>query len=376
MVYAHIYRRDNLYVCFLFCSRLANYLKVDALNYLSNVLFPVIYTPGYYVVMVLQQINVWITVSVSVERYIAICHPFRAGRLISKKKTIAAMLGITLFSLIYNLPHFFATEAVRCSASGAASAGAESKGNNSSSINVTDVVADTFQYSVDSLMKDEGELLVAAVSTPNPQVLHTEHTSVSTQQPKEASECLTVTNTAFGQTEFYNSYRTIMYLIIIYVFPFIALLILNTFLIRELMTMQKRNTNIGSKEENEANLSLVLVLIVIVFIFCQTPGLISQFEIIPPSMIITWLGVANLLFATNSAVNFLIYTAFGKKFRRVLLRVFRHLSTSNGAKRRRASSASSCHAALTQYSMSNGNETLEMTTLPPDYNQVIQNENT
>ena len=324
-------------------------------------------------VMTLQQINVWITVSVSVERYIAICHPFRASRLISKKKTIAAMLGITLFSLIYNLPHVFATNVISCEAAAAAAAGGGSTVNNATSMNVTSGATNALKYSVEALMDGTGgELAVPVTTTPGPNTVRTEHTSVSTsaQPPQYSPYCMVVTSSDFGYSNLYTRYRTIMYLVIIYVLPFIALLLLNTFLIRELMMMQRRNANIGSQEENEANLSLVLILIVIVFIFCQTPGLISQFDVIPASVFFTWLGVSNLLFAANSAVNFLIYTAFGKKFRRVLLRVFRHLSASK-SKRRRASSVSSCHAALTTYSTSNGNDAVEMNHMPPTYDEAL-----
>ncbi|GFS24355.1 FMRFamide receptor [Elysia marginata] len=344
---------------------LANYLNASPLDYYKHVIYPVIYAPGYYMIMLLQQINVWITVSISLERYIAICHPFRAARIISKKKTIAAMVVITIISMLYNLPHLLAWRIISCSPP----AGAQSGGNDTSSINVTQAASDTFEYSADTLMKDGGQVFAAVLAT-TPSTEENTNNPVA-QESVPSSVCKAVVYSEFGTTEFYIFFRSIMYLVIIYVLPFIALLIFNSFLIRELMRMQKRNANIGSKEENEANLSLVLILIVIVFIFCQTPGLISQFDIIQPSVFLTWLGVSNLLFVVNSAVNFLIYTAFGKKFRRVLLRVFRRLSStaSNASKRRRASSASSCHAALTTYSTTEAQEAVEMCP-PPKYNGV------
>ena len=81
--------------------------------------------------------------------------------------------------------------------------------------------------------------------------------------------------------------------------------------------------NKSTPSPSSANLAMVLVLIVITFIICQTPGLIAQFDILPVEWFFNWLTVSNLLIVVNSAVNFLIYTAFGRKFRSVLLRVFR-----------------------------------------------------
>ncbi|GFO10376.1 FMRFamide receptor [Plakobranchus ocellatus] len=346
----------------------ANYLPCETSSYFKDNVYPFLHTPGYYIIMTLQQINVWITVSVSVERYIAICHPYRAARLISRKKTLAVILAIALFSLLYNLPHLFASTTTPCGGERT-----KRRVDNDDPVDDTDVisVADKgFEYSLKNpSIHDQTGLYLALPSTISPQILFPEQPpALLTAQPPNpasfSSSCVEVITTGFGLSSFYTFYRTIMYLIIIYVLPFVALLVLNSFLIRELMTMQKRNTNASRKEENEANLSLVLVLIVIVFILCQTPGLISQFDVIDVSVFLFWLGVSNLLFTTNSAVNFLIYTAFGRKFRRVLLRMFRRVSATKEFLRNRASSVSSSHAKFFHHTNANGHNLMEMSSFP------------
>ncbi|CAG5123016.1 unnamed protein product [Candidula unifasciata] len=296
----------------------ANYLQEEGSNYFKDVIYPVIHTPGYYIMMALQQCNVWITVSVSVERYIAICHPFRAARLITRRKTIIVLISVIIISLIYNIPHIFATRVSPC-------------GNSHAPTAPADVKATVMINSVNILGSN------ATTTSARPLIMLT-----TTQKASPPHQCLELATTEFGQTFMYLKYRTVMYSIIIYIIPLTALVILNFFLIKELMVMQRKRSGTNIHDENEANLSLVLVLIVIVFICCQTPGLVSQFDLIPVDIFIYYLTFSNLLFTLNSAVNFLIYTAFGRKFRRVLLRVFRHICS----KSRRPSQAS---FRMTQY---------------------------
>ena len=342
-------------------------------------MYPVIYAPGEFVVMTLQQMNVWITVSLSAERYIAICHPYRAPKVITRRNGLALMACITALSLLYNLPRLAASRPGPCEGESAWGMG-ETEGSNGTGygndFNTSDkeswksgekpaarFIVNRAQDAV-VVMNPHTEQMPAFSGTPQPEFSSSSTSSFSSpssssfsssSSPSSSSiDCVTVVTTPFGLTDSYRFYRTIMYLITIYVLPFIALLFLNSLLIRELMIMQRRNITPGC-DDNEANFSLVLILVVTVFIFCQTPGLISQFDFIPISLFVPWLGVSNLLFATNSAVNFLIYTAFGRKFRRVLLRVFRHVCATSPPPRGRATSTSSSYNATVLLSVSREN---------------------
>ena len=230
------------------------------LKYFKDVIYPLMYTPVIYIGMTVQQINVWVTVSVSVERYISICHPFKAGKICTKRKTWMALIGITVFSIIYNIPRCIAFKA---------------------------------------------------------------KSPCSVDQP----DCYVLVDTDFGSSKFFSEiYMVWMYAILIFILPLTLLSILNTLLIVELMRMRARRLGTNIQDDNEANLSLVLVLIVIVFICCQTPGLFSQFDVIFDAVFfIKWLAFSNTLFVSNSSVNFLIYTAVGRRFRRILLKVFKKL---------------------------------------------------
>ncbi|XP_052268274.1 FMRFamide receptor-like [Dreissena polymorpha] len=61
------------------------YPQNPEMHYFTHVIYPYMYTPVNYIVMTLQFINVWVTVAVSIERYIAICHPFKAVHVCNKR---------------------------------------------------------------------------------------------------------------------------------------------------------------------------------------------------------------------------------------------------------------------------------------------------
>ncbi|KAH3863609.1 FMRFamide receptor-like [Dreissena polymorpha] len=140
------------------------------------------------------------------------------------------------------------------------------------------------------------------------------------------TNCFSIVSTDLGKTEGYEQYYAVYaYMVIIYIIPLVLLGILNTLLIKELMRMRRRRSVPTPNENSETNMSIVLVLIVVVFILCQTPGLVAQFWFLGEDVLTKWLCVSNTLFALNASVNFLIYTAVGRKFRHVLFKTFKHV---------------------------------------------------
>ena len=187
--------------------------------------YPSFYNYVYYLIMSLQMMNVWITVAVSFERYIAICHPFRAARFITRRKTLITMLVIGLVSFLYNIPHIIASHAAPCGPDPAApppTLVANVTHVNNMTVNSTlDYISYTSRavdYSVSSVLpvssgqNDTQSVLSAGLhTTPSVPTVH----------------CLKVTETEFGLSEGYIVYRSYLYTIVIYVVPFSALLFLN-----------------------------------------------------------------------------------------------------------------------------------------------------
>jgi len=69
--------------------------------------FPYITPVVYAVGMIAQTGSVYLTLAVSMERYVAVCQPLKARSLCTFGRSRRVVIGLGLFAVLYNLPRFF-----------------------------------------------------------------------------------------------------------------------------------------------------------------------------------------------------------------------------------------------------------------------------
>jgi len=122
-------------------------------------------------------------------------------------------------------------------------------------------------------------------------------------------------------------YGNVLYTVVMLVVPLATLTVLNVRLIAALKDVhQKRRQMQSARQQHDNNVTLVLIVVVIVFSVCQFPALVTQlsWNFLPDEarqcggFQFYFSRVSNALVVTNSAVNFLIYFRFNKRFRAIL----------------------------------------------------------
>ena len=210
-----------------------------------------------------QTATIWVTVLVAVNRYIAVCLPYKASRLCTVLKAKKQLAFVLLFAVLYNIPKFA-------------------------------------EYRVEYTSTDNGTTYTANAGY-----------------------------TKLGEkTWYYIIYANILYLIFLLALPIFILMVLNIRLIKALKALRRKRMEMQSlRQQQDNNVTFVLIIVVIVFIICQVPALVNQ---------VMWnvaqddarecggfqfylRHIANMLVILNSAVNFIIYILFNKRFRHVLI---------------------------------------------------------
>lgn len=220
-----------------------------------------------------QVTSIWLTLAFTVDRYIMICHPFKTERWCSISRARKVIVGLVTAGFIYNIPRFFEYKAER----------------------------EQFQL--------PPSLMSSNFTLPSP---------------------LLIKFTKFGSS---NLFREIihswLYLICVAGLPFLALVVLNTFLIKAVHESRRKGLELNSKEKRRNDTTIMLISVVIIFLLCQGPALVSRmiwatdFDAAFTSM--SWYSfneVSNFLVIINSAINIVPYYFFGKKFRRQFWRTF------------------------------------------------------
>lgn len=135
-------------------------------------------------------------------------------------------------------------------------------------------------------------------------------------------------HTPLGENDYYQIiYSNIAYCMFMFVIPLTILTVLNIRLMTALKDVnQKRREMQSARQQQDNNVTLVLIVVVIVFSVCQFPALVTQLSwtILSDSARLCggfqfyFSRISNALVIANSAVNFLIYFRFNKRFRSIL----------------------------------------------------------
>lgn len=235
-----------------------------SLSYEEQIL-PYVAVYIYPLALVAQTVTVWLTVSFTVERYIAVCFPLKAASMCTVARARIVITSVSLGSVLYNACRWFEYE-------------------------------------------------ITYVNDNN----NTNSTKLAFQE------------TAHGNNFVYRRvYLAYMYPFIMFLIPLLSLAILNTCLIMAVKQSQKQRRDMNVRQSRENNVTIMLVIVVIVFMLCQFPALIYNvaFAINQTKLRDSYgwevlSAIRNFMVTLNSAVNFMLYCAFGQKFRRIFMRTF------------------------------------------------------
>uniref|UniRef100_A0A914ZKY6 G-protein coupled receptors family 1 profile domain-containing protein n=1 Tax=Parascaris univalens TaxID=6257 RepID=A0A914ZKY6_PARUN len=219
--------------------------------------------------------SVYTTVSVTVERYMAVCYPKSSKKYCTSRGSALSVLCVTCFSIIFNSTKFFELEISRNS-----------------------VCADGTNW--------QSFLLLPSGLAQNP---------------------------LYGQI--YALWLTNLVMVF---FPFLTLLVLNSIIaytIRKSLQKVKYKQRFQSRsvlKEKSREATIVLIVIVCIFLLCNVWGFVLT--LLEQILDRRWLEVEHHLFYTfsreainllaiiNSSINFVIYLIFGKDFRKELVVIY------------------------------------------------------
>jgi uncharacterized membrane protein YgcG len=164
---------------------------------------------------------------------------------------------------------------------------------------------------------------------------------------------------SFNSHFYYDIYGFGLYLFLLYVGPLSMLIYMTVRLIQAIRYSRRRHLYRDSRSSNsrtwspsndctvaqsttpgavgssgDRNATVVLIIIVAVFIVCETPELVNKLVNFSERKFENGIEdfathtlrmsiVSELLMVVNSSVNFVIYVAFGRRFRRILRETFR-----------------------------------------------------
>ena len=209
--------------------------------------------------------TIYITILVTVNRYISVCRPYEASSLCSIQQARKQVTLVWILCIIYNIPRFF-------------------------------------EYSVD-----------------------TRYNPVTKQNVTRSFPTILMQNPIYAYGYGSALYFIVMFLVplvtlIILNYKLICAL-------RETKKRRAILLTHDSNSHSEDDITLTLIVVVLVYLFTQTPALITQILVsilsrkamVCPSSFFYYVRASDLLVVANSASNFIIYCFCSKRFRQILV---------------------------------------------------------
>ncbi|KAK2705406.1 hypothetical protein QYM36_017449 [Artemia franciscana] len=210
---------------------------------------------SYFIGLTAQTCSTYLTVAVTLERYIAVCYPLRSRYWWSPEKAKLCVFIVTVFAIIYNIPR------------------------------PMEVIHST-------VLHEDGNRCIPGMMVETELRQHPVYVSV---------------------------YITWMYFIVMYIGPLLTLAWLNFKIYRQIGQSMKVRSTLTRNQEKEIKLTIMLFGVVIVFCLCNLLSLINNvlewFEIEEQGL----LGTGDIPVTINSSVNVIFYCIFGAKFRRMIM---------------------------------------------------------
>ncbi|XP_072935427.1 FMRFamide receptor-like [Epargyreus clarus] len=216
---------------------------------------------AYPIANVAQTMSVYLTLIVTVERWVAVCHPFRAKALCTSSRARWYVLGTAAFAFVYNAPKFFEAEVV--------------------------VEGDA----------DLGEIIYCVRAN------------------------MEFRTDKYVAVYIHWMYLVVMYIVPFSALAALNACIVRQ--VRRAQAERARLSRVQRRELGLATMLLVVVLVF--FLCNLLPLVTNAFEVFLGEAfdnLDPLVKTSNLLVTINSSVNFVIYVIFGEKFKRVFLKMF------------------------------------------------------